>query len=262
MQLARCTESFLRNRISLAVDCVCHGRSPRFIEAQESRWQSSGGVKNDIVNPEPVRPGEVLATCRFTAKNTAAISPRIFNLDLALIRGFGLGEQVEQLLVALALFKIQPISAHWPAPTDRVRSGTRMPTARKCKRPSGFSTASARRTLEKAITAFDQGCIGGFAQPARTTVNFAGLTHDQSSSCDFPLAAYTRRRWGRHVNEGAVEWPPSPWRLLRALIATWHLKNDSVTRRRCTRSSQSSRARFRIINCRAPPPATRGIHAG
>lgn len=30
--------------------------------------------------------------------------------------------------------------------------------------------------------------------------------------------------WGRHVNEGAVEWPPSPWRLLRALIATWHLK--------------------------------------
>jgi CRISPR-associated protein Csb2 len=28
--------------------------------------------------------------------------------------------------------------------------------------------------------------------------------------------------WGRNVNEGQVEWPPSPWRLLRALIATWH----------------------------------------
>lgn len=27
--------------------------------------------------------------------------------------------------------------------------------------------------------------------------------------------------WGRHVNEGAVEWPPSPWRLIRALVATW-----------------------------------------
>lgn len=26
--------------------------------------------------------------------------------------------------------------------------------------------------------------------------------------------------WGRHVNEGVVEWPPSPWRLLRALAAT------------------------------------------
>jgi len=30
--------------------------------------------------------------------------------------------------------------------------------------------------------------------------------------------------WGRHVNEGAVEWPPSPWRLYRALLATGHRK--------------------------------------
>lgn len=35
--------------------------------------------------------------------------------------------------------------------------------------------------------------------------------------------------WGSHVNEGVVEWPPSPWRLLRALLATWHLKaSDQV----------------------------------
>ena len=26
--------------------------------------------------------------------------------------------------------------------------------------------------------------------------------------------------WGRHANEGAIEWPPSPWRLCRALLAT------------------------------------------
>jgi CRISPR-associated protein Csb2 len=30
--------------------------------------------------------------------------------------------------------------------------------------------------------------------------------------------------WGRHVNEGVPEWPPSPWRLLRALAATWKRK--------------------------------------
>jgi CRISPR-associated protein Csb2 len=30
--------------------------------------------------------------------------------------------------------------------------------------------------------------------------------------------------WGRHVNEGAIEWPPSPWRIQRALVATWYLK--------------------------------------
>src|SRR6267142_5693543 len=28
--------------------------------------------------------------------------------------------------------------------------------------------------------------------------------------------------WGHHVNEGALEWPPSSWRLLRALVATFH----------------------------------------
>lgn len=30
--------------------------------------------------------------------------------------------------------------------------------------------------------------------------------------------------WGRHVNEGTTEWPPSPWRIQRALVATWYLK--------------------------------------
>jgi len=40
-------------------------------------------------------------------------------------------------------------------------------------------------------------------------------------SLTFPAGRYHATPWGRHVNEGAVEWPPSPWRLLRALIATW-----------------------------------------
>ena len=40
----------------------------------------------------------------------------------------------------------------------------------------------------------------------------------------FPAGRFHATPWGRHVNEGAVEWPPSPWRILRALIATWYLK--------------------------------------
>jgi CRISPR-associated protein Csb2 len=40
----------------------------------------------------------------------------------------------------------------------------------------------------------------------------------------FPAGRYHATPWGRQVNEGAVEWPPSPWRLLRSLIATRHLK--------------------------------------
>src|SRR5262245_11622478 len=35
----------------------------------------------------------------------------------------------------------------------------------------------------------------------------------------FPWGRYHATPWGRHVNEGAVELPPSPWRLLRALDA-------------------------------------------
>jgi CRISPR-associated protein Csb2 len=38
----------------------------------------------------------------------------------------------------------------------------------------------------------------------------------------FPLGRYHANPWDRAVNEGASEWPPSPWRLLRALVATWH----------------------------------------
>ncbi|HUG11094.1 MAG TPA: type I-U CRISPR-associated protein Csb2 [Opitutaceae bacterium] len=37
----------------------------------------------------------------------------------------------------------------------------------------------------------------------------------------FLAGRYHATPWGRHVNEGAVEWPPSPWRILRALIAAW-----------------------------------------
>ncbi|HEY5953783.1 MAG TPA: type I-U CRISPR-associated protein Csb2, partial [Terrimicrobiaceae bacterium] len=37
--------------------------------------------------------------------------------------------------------------------------------------------------------------------------------------------------WGRHVNEGANEWPPAPWRLLRSLIAAWKSRlDDDISR--------------------------------
>lgn len=40
----------------------------------------------------------------------------------------------------------------------------------------------------------------------------------------FPAGRYHATPWDRHVNEGAVAWPPEPWRILRSLIATWHHK--------------------------------------
>jgi CRISPR-associated protein Csb2 len=40
----------------------------------------------------------------------------------------------------------------------------------------------------------------------------------------FPLGRYHATPWDRSVNEGTTEWPPSPWRLLRALVATWYTR--------------------------------------
>lgn len=34
--------------------------------------------------------------------------------------------------------------------------------------------------------------------------------------------------WGHHVNEGVPKWPPSSWRLLRALVAVWKRKLSDV----------------------------------
>ena len=48
----------------------------------------------------------------------------------------------------------------------------------------------------------------------------------------FPGRQYHATPWGHHVNEGIIEWPPSPWRILRALLATGysalHWSEDSI----------------------------------
>jgi len=40
----------------------------------------------------------------------------------------------------------------------------------------------------------------------------------------FPAGRYHATAWGRHVNEGIAEWPPSPYRLIRALFDAWKRK--------------------------------------
>lgn len=40
----------------------------------------------------------------------------------------------------------------------------------------------------------------------------------------FPGGRYHATPWDHHVNEGVAEWPPSPWRLLRALTSALHTR--------------------------------------
>ncbi len=51
-----------------------------------------------------------------------------------------------------------------------------------------------------------------------------------SIALSFPGGRFHATPWGRHPNEGVIEWPPSPWRLLRALVAAWKrtLPDDSL----------------------------------
>src|SRR5438309_11913125 len=41
---------------------------------------------------------------------------------------------------------------------------------------------------------------------------------------DFEATRYHATPWGRHVNDGVAEWPPWPYRLLRALYDVWQRK--------------------------------------
>ena len=47
-------------------------------------------------------------------------------------------------------------------------------------------------------------------------------------SLRFVAGRFHATPWGHHVNEGCAEWPPSPWRLLRSLVAAWQGKCHTV----------------------------------
>jgi CRISPR-associated protein Csb1 len=123
-------------------------RMPRllsgFIEASDVKDATSGGVKNDHVDPsgDTARGfGNVpFHRAEFTAKQLVAY----FNLDLAQLRGYGLGTSAETFITALALFKIRRF----------LMSGLRLRTAcdldvegeLTVTRPDGF-TLPAEKTL-------------------------------------------------------------------------------------------------------------------
>ena len=76
-----------------------------FIEATDVAVAESDGVKNNIVQPE-LRGNEgnvPFHRTEFVAREIIAY----FNLDLALLRGYGFDERVLKLLIALALLKVR-----------------------------------------------------------------------------------------------------------------------------------------------------------
>lgn len=140
-----------------------------FIEASDVRPAESGGVKNDRVDPGGDAKqgfGNVpFHRTEFTAREIKAS----FNLDLALLRGYGLGDDATNLLLALSLFKVRRF----------LSTGLRLRTACDLEqdgdltvtRPSGF-TVPPEDELLKDCTAFIAKCKPNFADPAVTEVEW------------------------------------------------------------------------------------------
>jgi len=126
-----------------------------FIEADGVRIAASGGVKNDHVNPSGVTKdgyGNIpFARDEFTAERITLY----VNLDLGQIRGFGLGEAVERLLILLALYKLRLLLEG----SLRLRTACDLEPIGKtlaAKRPIEFTlpeAASLRDALGPAIAA-------------------------------------------------------------------------------------------------------------
>jgi len=79
-----------------------------FIEASDASVAASGGVKNDHVNPS----GDTKAgfgNVPFARDEFVGEIVCHINLDLAQIRGYGLGEKAEGLLVLLALYRVRKL---------------------------------------------------------------------------------------------------------------------------------------------------------
>ncbi len=170
----------LLHGVFLAKSDIAGGRMrlPRaltaFIEARNVTTAPSGGVKNDALNPSGDT-AKGFGNVPFHREEFCGEITAYFALDLALIRGFGLGEEielgkdVERLLIALALFKILRF----------LRDGLRLRTAcdleldgaLTVKRPVGF-TLPTLEEVEKELSELIKKVAKCFADPPKTTVVF------------------------------------------------------------------------------------------
>lgn len=138
-----------------------------FIEARDVGVAESGGVKNNIVQPE-LKGGEgnvPFPRTEFVAREIKAF----FNLDLAQMRGLGFKPEVLQLLTALSLFKVRRF----------LSTGLRLRTAcdlnvhgdLRVTAPEGFTILNERELLDECAKLIEV-CAkqGTFAVPPVTEV--------------------------------------------------------------------------------------------
>lgn len=149
-----------------------------FIEAEGVTEAESGGVKNDRVDAKGAAWGGAskgfgnvpFARTEYTAKAITAY----FSIDAALLRSYGLGIDAENLLIALALWKIQ----RFLASGARLRTACDLeplsPASITVTRPTGWALPSLA-DLDRLVADGIARCRAAklFADPPKTVVEFS-----------------------------------------------------------------------------------------
>ncbi len=146
-----------------------------FVEAEDVNEVASGGVKNNPIDPTgSIRAAnydkDVYSNVPYhRTEYTAARIAAYFNLDLALLGGYGLPQEARALLIALALLKIRRFFA----------AGLRLRTACdlvhkgdvRMQAPTGFALPEEQALLQ-AVKEGIQACAGKglFAKPPVTEI--------------------------------------------------------------------------------------------
>jgi CRISPR-associated protein Csb1 len=172
------------------VSCLLHGvflesiagvlRVPRalsgFIEAEGVSRVNTGGVKNDRVQATKDEDGGRTAAEGFgnvPFHRTEFVAERItayFNLDLEQLRAYRLGLEMEQLLFALALFKVQRFLANGL----RLRTACDLAVSSlEVRSPADFKVPVLNVVME-TLPGLIQAAQRHFASPAVTTTTFTG----------------------------------------------------------------------------------------
>ena len=148
-----------------------------FIEASGIEVAAAGGVKIDRVQPasgESTPYGKAAEGYgnvpyhrdEYTARSITAY----FNVDLAQLRGYGLGDAAQNLLVAISLFKIQKF-LH-----DGLRLRTACDLEKKgdinVKRPTKFEMPQLTE-IEQAMSGLVESAKSQFANPVVTKLKYA-----------------------------------------------------------------------------------------
>jgi CRISPR-associated protein Csb1 len=147
-------------------------RTPRvitaFIEASDVEVAASGGVKNDAVNPSGDT-AKGFGNVPFHRDEYCGNITAYFNVDLAQIRGYGLGKNVEDLLYALALYKIRALLDNPFRPRTACDLMVESVTPVK---PGVDFALPALKEIEAALPSLIKACADKFANPPTTTVTF------------------------------------------------------------------------------------------